>query len=293
MGGVIVSVNNSKEALYYESKDKYVLCKLCPHNCRIKENETGFCMVRKNIKGKLYSLNYERISSIAIDPIEKKPLYHFNKGTSILSIGSLGCNFSCKFCQNYSISREIDFSNVRKYSSDEIIKIALENKLTSIAYTYNEPTVFFEMVLDTCKAARKHNISNVLVTNGYISKNPFEELAPYINAMNIDVKSYDDALYYDICHGHLIPVLNTIKIAKTHNIHMELTCLIVPTLFADIKLCGSFFEQLEAAAGNVVIHLSRYFPRYEYFEPSTDINCMLQIQAVAKKYFSYVYLGNV
>lgn len=278
---------------YYMVKDGSVSCTLCPHNCIIREGETGFCMVRKNVGQELVTLNYGCVSSLAIDPIEKKPLYHFQSGSSIMSVGSLGCNFSCQFCQNYSISREIDFSACQNYSPERLIDLTLEKGLKSIAFTYNEPTVFYEMVMDTAKLAKENELSTVLVTNGYINREPFLELAPFIDAMNIDVKSYDDSLYYELCHGHLKPVLNTVALAISEGIHVELTCLIVPTLFKDLNLCDEFFKLLKDTGGDVVVHLSRYFPRYKYNEPATDINKMIEIQSLAKKYFSYVYLGNI
>lgn len=285
-----------KEALYYKKlKNKNVRCLLCPHHCIIENNMCGYCGVRKNMDGTLFTLNYGVISSMAIDPIEKKPLHTWNAGSQILSIGSVGCNFSCLFCQNYEISREFKKPEpeLDLFYPEQVVKKTIELGLKSIAYTYNEPTVFYEMVFEIAKVAKSKGLANVLVTNGYICKEPFLELAPYIDAMNIDVKSYDDKKYMDICHGHLEPVLQTIELAIKAGIHVEISCLIVPGLNDEIKAYHKFFEILLHRCGDVYIHLSRYFPRFRYEEPSTDIQLMLEIQSVGRQYFSQVTLGNV
>ncbi len=302
-GVVILNPQNLKRAMFW-SADKGisggdVLCELCPHFCRLGDGQTGFCKVRKNIGGVLYSLNYGVISSIAIDPIEKKPLYRFYPGSSILSIGSVGCNFACQFCQNYTISKEFELHpeiNVNRYERvdpQDIIDLTRREGLNQIAFTYNEPTVFYELVYETAILAKKANIRVVLVTNGFINEEPFLKLMPYIDGMNIDVKTYDEGLYRKKIHGGLEPVLQTIKLAVREGIHLEVTCLVVPNLFEDEKLSEGLFSRLYETAGDVVLHLSRYFPRYHYDEPATDIQHMMRLQKVARKYFTYVYLGNI
>lgn len=294
---------NLREAMFWttlgEKNDGLVQCDLCPHYCTIRDGQTGFCKVRKNIDGRLYSLNYGVVSSIAIDPIEKKPLYRFNPGTDILSIGSVGCNFACKFCQNYTISKEFELHpevNVNRYERvdpETIIELTKREGLNQIAFTYNEPTVFYELVYETAKLAKKAGIKVVLVTNGFINEAPLMKLIPYIDAMNIDVKTYDDRLYDQVIHGSLDPVLHCLKLAVRHGIHVEVTCLIVPKLFEDRILSEGLFKRLYETAGDVVVHLSRYFPRYHYDEPATDISYMIDLQEAARKYFTRVFLGNV
>jgi pyruvate formate lyase activating enzyme len=239
------------------------------------------------------------------------------RGSKILSFGSIGCNFKCGFCQNCDISKEFvlptiekddineldknepayrintQLSNYKQMTPQDIINATHHYGLISIAYTYNEPTVFYEMVYETAMLAHENGLSNVLVTNGYINEEPFKLLAPFIDAMNIDVKTYDQHLYRSVCGGDLDSVLNTIRLAIDYNIHIELTCLIVPSLFKDKKLIQQFFRELYDVSGDAYLHLSRYFPRYLYEEKATDIGYMMQIKEMALVYFSHVYLGNV
>ncbi len=183
-----------------------------PHYCRLDDGEFGLCGVRRSVAGKLETYTYGRVSSIAVDPIEKKPLHTFMPGTDILSFGSVGCNFDCGFCQNCDISKTFDLDGrYKEMTPGEIVGWALEHDVPGIAYTYNEPTVFYEMMLETAKLAKTEGLWNVIVTNGYINREPFLELAPYIDAMNIDVKTYEDQLYKEVCNGHLRPVIETVK----------------------------------------------------------------------------------
>ena len=283
-----------KEAQFYKIHENQVMCTLCPHYCIIEENDYGLCHVRQNINHKLITHNYGLISAVSIDPMSKKPLISFMQDTQVLSIGSVGCNLSCKFCQNSDISKEFRSDLSYKHLTPrEIVDLTLEHDLKSIAYTYNEPTVFYEMVYDTAVIAHEKGLKNVVVTNGFINRKPFEKIMPYIDAMNIDVKTYSPDLYRDICGGRLNPVLDTIALALENNIHVELTCLIVPSLFQDLTKTEQLFKELRVIAGDVVIHISRYFPRYLHDEPATDIDYMIKIQMIALKYFSLVKLGNV
>ena len=180
------------EALFYEVLPSgKVHCLLCPQSCIIADGKVGFCRVRKNIGGKLYSLIYGQITSIALDPVEKKPLYHFHPGEYILSVGTKGCNLTCLFCQNWSISQDAN-RQTEPITSQQIIKKAKDVKSFGIAYTYNEPFIWYEFVMDTAKEAKKEGLSNVLVTNGFVNKEPLEQLLPFIDAMNIDLKSIKD-----------------------------------------------------------------------------------------------------
>lgn len=281
-----------KEAAYYSQLDSgNVKCELCPHSCILKEEAVGRCHVRQNKGGKLYTLNYGKVTGIAIDPIEKKPLHFWRPGSQILSFGTFGCNMSCKFCQNFNISQKA--SEYAVWTPDDIVNEAKNLKIEAIAYTYNEPTVYYEMVYDTATLAKQNGIANVLVTNGFINEEPLLELLPLIDAMNIDVKTYSSSIYKMICGGDLEPVMRTAEIAVKHKVHVELTCLLVPGLFDDLSEVELLFKHIRDRVGDVPLHLSRYFPKYMYTEPSTEISRMLEVQYIAHKYFSYAKLGNV
>jgi len=282
-----------KEAYYYQKlKSGKVQCLLCPKNCVLADNEFGSCSVRKNENGTLYSLVYGKTTGIAVDPIEKKPLYHFHPGEKILSLGTRGCNFACSFCQNWQISQN---SNAPLYdiSSEKVIDKAIQMKLFGIAYTYNEPFIWYEFVRDTVILAKENGLENVLVTNGYINSEPLEEILPFIGAMNIDLKSMDDDFYRSTCNATLEPVLKTIKRAK-QSTHVELTNLIIPTLNdSDVqieKLRDWIFNNTGA---DTPLHLSRYFPCYELNLPLTPIATLQRAKSIAEKKLKYVYLGNV
>jgi pyruvate formate lyase activating enzyme len=282
-----------KEALYYEflSNNK-VHCLLCPQSCYIDDDKVGFCGVRKNIKGKLYSLIYEKITSLALDPIEKKPLYHYHPGKYILSIGTKGCNLACPYCQNWTISQD-DMAPTESITSYELVKKSKQSNSFGIAYTYNEPFIWYEFVLDTAKLAKKQGLENVLVTNGYVNPEPLEEILPFIDAMNIDLKSIDDDFYRKTCKGKLNPVLETIK--RVHqSCHIELTNLVIPTLNDSednfVHLVDWIYDNLGA---NVPLHFSRYFPCFKFKIPPTEINTLKKAEQIAKKKLKYVYLGNV
>lgn len=294
-----------KEALYYETIDhNKVHCRLCPHNCRILENHVGACSVRKAMKHedgevKLYSLNYQAITSIALDPIEKKPLYHFYPGSYILSVGSFGCNFQCSFCQNYSISQYVP--PYQTFTSENLL-LAInqckdDNKninIIGIAFTYNEPSIWYEYVLETSKLIKEKQpeLKVVLVTNGYITEEPLKELLPYVDAMNIDLKG-DDEYYKRLCSGRLEPVLNTIKIAYEKGVHIEITTLLVQeenTSIETIKLIGDFLSTLDK---NIPLHISRYFPNYKLLNNATGIEEMKKAYRFLSSKLNYVHVGNV
>lgn len=276
-------------------KDDLIQCNLCPNSCIISNNKTGICKVRKNIDGELYLISYGIVSSVAIDPIEKKPLYHFYPGSRILSIGSYGCNFKCRGCQNFSISTE--FSEelfLEKLSPKQIIDLCKKNNLYMIAFTYNEPTVAFEYVLDTFKLAQLNSIKTVLVTNGYINLDPLKELAKYTNAVNIDLKGFSEKFYFDYSNARLKPVLDSIVHYKKLNVHVELTTLIIPQLndnFDEIeKMCKWILKNL---GKETPLHFSRFYPMYKAKGNLTDLKLLNKCHDIAKKYLDYVYVGNV
>ncbi|MBL7130514.1 MAG: AmmeMemoRadiSam system radical SAM enzyme [Candidatus Omnitrophica bacterium] len=282
-----------KEALFYETKDNLkVQCHLCPHNCLIAEGKLGLCGVRKNQKGKLYSLIYEEVTSLALDPIEKKPLYHYHSGESILSIGTKGCNLSCPYCQNWHISKDLNVST-EKVTSEYLVKRAKQLDSFGIAYTYNEPFIWYEFVLDTAKLAKKEGLENVLVTNGYVNSEPLREILPFIGGMNIDIKSIEDKFYVNTCRGKVAPVLEVIKESSKH-CHIELTNLIIPSLNDREENFVNLVDWIcENLGDSVPLHFSRYFPCYKLDFPSTPIAALKKAEEIAKRKLKFVYLGNV
>lgn len=275
--------------------DKSVRCELCLHNCVIYENKTGACKARKNVGGVLYSLNYGEITSIALDPIEKKPLYHFYPGSSIISVGTWGCNFKCGFCQNWEISQQKPYY-VKTITPRELIEVALnyihEGNI-GIAYTYSEPIVWYEFVYESSQLAKSKGLKNVLVTNGYINEEPLKELGKFIDAMNIDLKAYNNEFYRKVCGGDYENVLKTIKYCVENNIHVEVTTLVIPGENDDKNELEEEFRTLSEISKDIPLHLSRYHPAYKYSLPPTGIDKLVQLYELAKKYLNYVYLGNV
>ncbi len=286
-----------KEASYYISeKDNKVKCILCPHTCLISENKTGVCGVRENIDGKLYALTYTKPVAIHLDPIEKKPLYHFHPGSEILSIGTYGCNLSCKFCQNYDISQEFDkedITRIKKVSPEEIIDICTRRNYKFVAFTYNEPTIFFEYMLDVAKLCKSKGIKTVSVSNGQINEEPLKELIKYIDAFNIDLKSYDEDFYRKICGGDIETTKNTIRIITEYKKHLEVTLLLIEGLNDDVEKFNEMCRFLSDLDKNIVLHISRAFPRYKLEFNPTPISLINKFQSIAKSYLNYVYTGNV
>jgi len=285
-----------KEALFYKKlKDKQVQCKLCPHNCVIKEESTGLCRVRKNIKGKLYSLVYAKPVAIQLDPLTKKPLYHFLPGEKALSIGTVGCNFDCWSCQNSHLSQ----ANPEEYQINEvppekIIEMCIKNNCKVIAYTYTEPTIFYQYMLDIAKLAKKKGIKNVIVSNGYINEKPLKELCKYIDGANIDLKSLDNNFYKKYCQGRLAPVLNSLKILKKEKVYFEITNLIIPKMNDKKTEVERLVKWVSENLGDVVLHFSRFFPMYKLQDKNeTSIKTMEMAFKIGKKYLNYIYLGNM
>ncbi len=281
------------EALYYEKLDaKRTHCHLCPYNCMIADGGRGACGVRVNKDGALYSEVYGATTGIALDPIEKKPLYHYHPGEYILSLGTKGCNFHCDFCQNWHISQELD-APTQGITSEGAVRRAKESRSFGIAYTYNEPFIWYEFVLDTAKLARANGLENVLVTNGYVNMEPLEGILPYIDAMNIDLKSFDNDFYTKICRGRLEPVLAVIK-RSSASCHVELTNLIIPTLNDSEETIRKMVDWIYVNLGpEAPLHFSRYFPCYKMSLPPTPVATLKTAQAIAREKLKYVYLGNV
>jgi len=282
-----------KEALHYEKLEaKKVNCHLCPYECTIASGRKGACGVRVNKDGILYSEVYGKTTGIALDPIEKKPLYHYHPGEHILSIGTKGCNFHCDFCQNWHISQVLD-APTTDITSEEVIRKAEQVKSFGIAYTYNEPFIWYEFVFDTAKLAKKSGLENVLVTNGFVNLEPLEQMLPYIDAMNIDLKALDENFYIKICKGRMRPVLEVIK-RSVKSCHVELTNLIIPTLNDSEEMIRKMVDWIYDNVGpEVPLHMSRYFPCYNMSIPPTPVETLEMAGDIARKKLKYVYLGNM
>ena len=268
-----------------------MICKGCPHQCDIREGFKGFCKTRSLKDGKVVSLNYGRATSLALDPIEKKPLKHFMPGSYILSIGFWGCNMCCPWCQNDSISRDEAFS---QYISPEILveKAFRIKGNIGIAYTYNEPLISLDYVRETAILAHKHHLKNVLVTNGMVDQNAFGEIIPLIDALNIDLKTIDDRKYKSI-GGDLNTVLNSIKIASKFS-HCEVTTLIVPGFNDNIEEMEKLAETLARINPDMVLHVTRFFPSGDMKDANpTSVQAVYAMAQAARKYLNYVYEGNV
>ena len=269
-------------------------CRLCPHGCQIAPGKTGICRVRENRDGTLYSLNYGLLSSIAMDPVEKKPLYHVDPGGYLLSLGSYGCNFSCEFCQNWQISQERP--SLREATPDGVVRMALDQGkqypgVTGIAYTYNEPAVWLEFVQDCAQLAKESGLRNVLVTNGYLSREALLEVLPYVDALNIDVKGWTEEFYRSIIHGRLKPVLETVELAHEKT-WVEVTYLVIPGANDRDDDLSALAKWLRSLSPSIPLHLSRYFPAYRFEAPATPIATLERLRRVAMRDLSYVYIGN-
>ncbi|WP_234124176.1 AmmeMemoRadiSam system radical SAM enzyme [Clostridium hydrogenum] len=281
------------EAMFYEKLKDKIHCFLCPHNCVIENGHFGKCNVRTHEDGKLFTINYGEVTSAALDPIEKKPLYYFKPHTHIFSVGSFGCNFTCGFCQNYSISQ---FKAKSQFvSKEDLVHTALTMKDNiGIAFTYNEPSIWYEYVYDASKLLKETNpnASVVVVTNGYISEEPLKKLLPYVDAMNIDLKSFNKDYYKDLCGGSLQSVLKNIEIAA-RNTHVEITTLLVSGENDSLEEVEEIAKFLSSISLDIPLHLSRYFPRYKLENEPTNIEFMKKAEEVAKKYLNKVSLGNI
>lgn len=286
-------MNILKEASFYIGSDnESVKCQLCPHNCVIHPSGHGICGARINRAGVLYSEIYGEVTSTAIDPIEKKPLYHFHPGSKIYSIGTKGCSLKCQFCQNWHISQNLSAPS-QFFSPEQTVASALNCGSVGIAFTYSEPMIWYEYVMDTSELSRSSGLKNVLVTNGYINQKPLEALLPRIDAMNIDLKCYSDEGYRHALKGSLEPVKETIRMAKSAGCHIEITTLVVTGLNDDLNQIKEIIGFIASIDRKIPWHISRYFPNYKYTEPPSDIDFIEQAAALGAEMLDYVYLGNV
>lgn len=279
-----------KVAAYWVPEGDAARCGLCPHRCRIAEGKAGICGVRENRGGTLFATTYGKVAAVAVDPVEKKPLFHFHPGANILSIGSVGCNFRCEFCQNYHmVLRRVPVEPVR---IEDLLRTARRERSVGIAYTYNEPFIQFEFVLECARAFREARMKNVLVTNGYVCPEPLAELLPFVDAMNIDLKSMDPVFYRKICGGDLDPVLATIRTAARAT-HVELTTLLYTGHNDSDEQIRSVVDFVEGTDREIPLHISRYFPQHRATAPPTPPDRLDAAWRIARERLPYVYVGNL
>jgi pyruvate formate lyase activating enzyme len=278
----------------YENTDS-LRCLLCPHSCLIPRGDTGVCGVRENTGEKISLTTYGIISGYALDPIEKKPLYHFYPGKYIISVGSYGCNLKCDFCQNYHISQRVEKNGAYRLPPAELVSRARKNSDNiGIAYTYNEPVIWYEYVLDTARLAASEGLKNVMVTNGYVSRKPLADLIDVTDAFNIDLKAFDNEFYRRYTGSTLKPVTEAISDVAASGKHLEITTLILPGLNDSVDVMKREAEWIASTAGrHVPLHLSRYFPMYKRDDPPTPAETILILKEIASEYLDYVYTGNM
>ncbi|MGO9412780.1 MAG: AmmeMemoRadiSam system radical SAM enzyme [Spirochaetia bacterium] len=282
----------TREAQWFQQRaDGKVVCSLCPHGCVIAEDGHGICKVRYNRGGALALPFYGKLSALAVDPIEKKPLYHYHPGASILSAGFVGCSFHCKFCQNYHISQSTDV-DTWSVTPAELVRKAKEAGSFGIAYTYSEPLIHAEYVLDAARLARAAGLKNVLVSNGYMSPEPAEEMLAAVDAANIDLKSFDPDFYRGETGGKLEEVKRFLSQAAG-KIHLEVTTLIIPTKNDDPVQLENLAAFVASLSPEIPLHLSCYYPRFKYTIPLTPPALVRKLAEAARRHLRYVYVGNV
>ncbi|MBN1130866.1 MAG: AmmeMemoRadiSam system radical SAM enzyme [Chitinispirillaceae bacterium] len=281
-----------KQASHYHSLDDgRVVCDLCPHHCRMRPGQRGICLTRENRGGTLVSTNYCRPVSTAVDPIEKKPLFHFYPGSRIFSTGPNGCTFKCGFCQNCEISQML--LDTREVSAQWLAGKAGEGGSIGIAYTYSEPVIWFETIMEVGALVRKQGLKNVMVTNGFLEPGPLRDLLSVVDAMNIDIKSMNPSFYRRICKGSLAPVLAACEAVKNAGCHLEITHLLIP---GENDRPSETAELAAFIAGHLgrdtPLHLSRYFPRHAMLHPPTPEASLLRAWEIARERIDFVYIGN-
>ncbi len=291
------NLSTFKEARYWKVESNGVKCFLCPHSCLVKQGETGLCRTRKNYNNSLIEETYGYPCAIHIDPVEKKPLYHFLPGSSTLSIATTGCNLRCLNCQNYQISQAV-FSkeNIPYVNPDTIVSKALSNKCYSISYTYTDPIVYYEYTMDTADIAKQKGVKNIIVSAGYINKKPLREMCKLIDAANIDLKCFDEKIYQELSGIQLKTVLDSLMIIKTENVWLEITNLLVPGYSDNIKDIKRMCHWLvQNGFENTPLYFSRFFPTYKLSNVSpTSMEVLFNAYKTAKETgIKYVYLGNV
>ena len=295
--------------LYECQINNVIKCLACSHYCQIPDGKTGICGVRQNVDRELKLLVYGRPCTVAVDPIEKKPLYHFLPGTKILSLGTFGCNLGCSFCQNWEISQVSQKSRVKSqklsftelvnkleyWEPERIVEYAIKNKIPSIAYTYNEPTIWTEYAMDIAKLAKEKGIKNVYVSNGYMSRETCDYIVPYLDAINIDLKSFSETFYQKICHAKLQPVLDSIKYFYKHKVWLEITTLVIPNENDSDKELKQIVEFIANLSRDIPWHISAFHADYQMMDKkSTEIKVLLKANEIGRKAgLKCIYLGNI
>ena len=289
-----------KEAMLYKSRENGIVhCHLCSHHCRIEPSRFGECGVRQNIEGRLYTHAYGEVIAWNVDPIEKKPLYHFLPGSRSYSVATMGCNFHCGFCQNWQISQISQKNGIKDMghhlTPKDIVEEALKHNCASIAYTYTEPTIFFEYAYETSKLARNAGLKNVFVTNGYMTYDALDMIAPYLDGVNVDLKGWDEDYYARLCQAHLKPVLNSIKYIKKLGIWLEITTLIVPDendSESDLEGIAKFIAETGV---EIPWHISRFHPDYQLgLHQATPLATLEKAKKIGRAQgLRYIYLGNI
>jgi len=288
-----------KEAMFYENIDGKVRCHLCNHHCLIKEGKRGICAVRENHNGRLYTLVYGKSVSVGVDPIEKKPFFNFYPGTSSYSLATVGCNFHCLHCQNWEISQMPRGKGGRiigdELGPERIVSEAKGLDCMSIAYTYTEPTIFFEYAYDTAKIAHKEGIKNLFVTNGYTSGEAIREIAPFLDAANVDLKSFDEDFYHEVCGAKLQPVLDNIRLYKELGVWVEVTTLIIPGYNDDEIQLKEIAEFLRRVGDEIPWHITAFYPAYKLLDvPPTPVESLRKARDIGMQAgLKYVYEGNI
>lgn len=281
-----------REALYFDRlPDRMVQCRLCPADCKLKPGQYGICRCRVNDNGILKTTNFGETVTVALDPIEKKPLYHFLPGADIISIGANGCNFSCRHCQNWQISQEK--SNTFFISPQQLAAVGAQRGSIGVAYTYTEPMIWYEYILEAGPYIREAGLVNVLVTNGYINLEPLTRLLPLVDAFNIDLKGMRPEFYTHVCKGRLEPVLEVIRLVAASRAHLELTNLVIPghnDTEDDFHKLGEFIASVDKL---IPLHLSAYYPHYQMDEPATPPETLRLGYDILRRYVPHVFVGNL
>lgn len=293
-----------KEAHWAEARpDNKIACRMCPHACIIPEEGHGLCRVRVNRGGQLYTLNFGQVSAMALDPIEKKPLYHFHPGSMVLSVGSIGCNLACDFCQNWRIAQADVEGCLSGLNSQPVISPISPKKLVEaavrsraedgigLAYTYSEPAVWWEFMMDVAPEIRGIGMKNVMVTNGFLNPEAWEELIPYLDAVNLDVKGFQESFYSKHCRGRLDPVLRSAELLAGR-VHLELTTLIIPGENDSDEELKALIDWVAGLDRRIPLHFSRYFPQYKMSLPPTPEETLERACEIAREKLDYVYVGN-
>lgn len=288
-----------QEAKFYDAvSEGTVLCGLCPHRCRIKEGKRGACGVRENRRGRLYTLVHSKVVAANIDPIEKKPLFHFTPGSLSFSLATVGCNLHCLHCQNADISQmPFDQGRIagRNLAPDQAVSMALQGNCRSISYTYTEPTIYFEYAYDTAQKAAKQGLKNVFVTNGYIESAPLEAIRPWLHGANVDLKSFRDSFYRRICRARLAPVLDTLERMRSLGIWVEVTTLLIPGRNDEDEELRDIARFLRGLGEDLPWHVSAYYPTYRMTDrPRTPVKTLRRAREIGREEgLLFVYTGNV